>query len=83
MGFWRRVITYSMLVTAVTGGSIPTFRSFETPVTMTPEVIEAILADDTEEQLPVYRHAGESVGLTMVMSAHPAGLSGCGMSGEV
>jgi len=83
MGFWRRVITYSMLVTAVNGGSIPTSRSFETFMTMTPGVIEAILPDDTEEQLPVYRHAGESARLTIVMSAHPAGLSGCGMSGEV
>jgi hypothetical protein len=83
MRFCRSVITYTIVVTAVSGGSIPPFRSVETLVTITPRVIEAVLPDDTEEELPFYRHAGENARLTMVVSAHPAGLSGFGMSGEV
>lgn len=83
MEFWRRVIVSGIVLTAVNGGSIPTAATFETLVTVTPRVIEAVLPDDTEERAPFYRHAGDSAKLTRVVSGHPAGLSGWGMSGEV
>ncbi len=82
-GVRRRVIVSGIVLTAVNGGSVPSAARLETLVTVTPRVIEAIPPDDTAEQAPFYRHAGESAKLTSVVSGHPAGLWGWGMSGEL